>query len=283
MMSINDKSIVILGGKGMLGTDIQKSFRQKNFDIKVLDLPEFDITNHIQLKEAVTDSQIIINCAAYTNVDGAESEGELAYKINAEAVGQLGNIAKEMNKWILHISTDFVFDGCLDRAYVENDKTNPLNTYGKTKLAGEQLLIQSGCKYCVLRIEWTYGKAGNNFVSKIVEYARKNKMLKVVDDQIGSPTATVEVAAVVCKMLEKKPEGIFHFASSGYVSRYKMAEFVFDKLSMDNNLMPCKTKDFQTPAKRPLNSRFNCSKIVDLLGIKIEHWEGPLEIYLRKL
>ena len=282
-MSINDTSIVILGGKGMLGTDIQKSFRQKNFNIKVLDLPEFDITNPIQLKEAVKDAQIIINCAAYTNVDGAESESDLVYKVNAEAVGRLGNIARQTNQWILHVSTDFVFDGCLDRAYIETDETNPVNTYGKTKLSGEQLLIQSGCKYCILRIEWTYGEAGNNFVSKIIQYAGKNKKIKIVDDQIGSPTATVEVAAAICKLLEKRPEGIFHFASSGYVSRYKMAEFVFDKLSMDVNLMPCKTKDFQTPAKRPLNSRFNCSKIVDLLGIKNERWEGPLERYLRQL
>jgi len=282
-MSIDDTNIIILGGKGMLGTDIQKVCRQKNFNIKVLDLPELDITNHVQLREAIKDSQIVINCAAYTNVDGAENESELAYKINAEAVGQLGNIAKEMNKWILHISTDFVFDGSLDRPYIETDETNPVNTYGKTKLAGEQLLIQSGCKYCIIRIEWTYGEAGNNFISKIVQYAGNNKMLKVVDDQVGSPTATVEVAAAICKALENRPEGIFHFASSGYVSRYKMAEFVFDKLSMDVNLMPCKTKEFQTPAERPLNSRFNCSKIADMLGIEIERWESPLEKYLKQL
>jgi dTDP-4-dehydrorhamnose reductase len=282
-MSVNGTSIIILGGKGMLGTDVQRICRQQGFSVKVFDLPEFDITNYVQLKEAIKDSHIIINCAAYTNVDGAESEGELAYKINAEAVGLLGNIARETNTWILHISTDFVFDGCLDRAYIETDVANPVNTYGKTKLAGEQLLIQSGCKYCILRIEWTYGIAGNNFVSKIVQYAGKNKMLKVVDDQIGSPTATVEVAAALCKALEKRPEGIFHFASSGYVSRYKMAEFVFDKLSMDVNLMPCKTKEFQTPAERPLNSRFDCSKIIDLLGVEIEHWKGPLERYLGQL
>ena len=282
-MSINDTSIIILGGKGMLGTDIHRICRQQGFRVKAFDLPEFDITNPIQLEEAIKDSQIIINCAAYTNVDGAESEGELAYKINAEAVGQLGDIARETNKWILHISTDFVFDGCLDRAYVETDATNPVNTYGKTKLAGEQLLIQSSCKYCIIRVEWTYGVAGNNFVSKIIQYAGKNMMLKVVDDQIGSPTSTVEIATTICKVLEKRPEGIFHFASSGYVSRYKMAEFVFDKLSMDVNLIPCKTKDFKTPAERPLNSRFDCSKIVDVLGIEIKSWEGPLERFIRQL
>ena len=282
-MSMNDTSIIILGGKGMLGADIQKICRQQGFGVIVFDLPEFDITNPIQLEETVKDSRIIINCAAYTNVDGAESEGELAYKINAEAVGRLGNIARQTNKWILHISTDFVFDGRLDRAYIETDNTNPINMYGKTKLAGEQFLIQSDCKYCILRIEWTNGVAGRNFVSKIIQYAEKNKMLKIVDDQIGSPTATVEVADAICKLLEVRPEGIFHYASSGYVSRYKMAEFVFDKLSMDVNLMPCKTNDFQTPAERLLNSRFDCSKITDLLGIEIEHWEGPLERYLRQL
>ena len=138
----------------------------------------------------------MINCAAYTNVDGAESQKELAHRVNGEAVGQLGRLAAERGKWVLHFSTDFVFDGELDRPYAETDAPNPINEYGRSKLAGERLLAQSGCSHCIVRLEWTYGTHGNNFVTKIIERARASGQLKVVDDQVGSPTATTEVAAV---------------------------------------------------------------------------------------
>jgi dTDP-4-dehydrorhamnose reductase len=267
----------------MLGTDLAGICKQQGFDVKVFDLPEFDITNSQQLKQAVGAADIIVNCAAYTNVDGAESETELAYQVNAAAVGRLGDIAKDADKWVLHISTDFVFDGRLNTPYVETDVPNPINAYGKTKLAGEQLLGESGCRHCIIRLEWTYGFAGNNFVTKIIRRAKTDKTLKVVDDQVGSPTATTEVANVICKLLQKKPEGIYHFASAGYVSRYEMAKFIFDKLSLDVNLLPCKTSDFVSDAKRSLNSRFDCRKIKTLLDEKIEPWQVPLEHFLRQL
>ncbi len=282
-MVTNDTRIAILGGRGMLGTDLVKIYRQEGFDVKVFDLPEFDITNFRQLKEAVDSATIIINCAAYTTVDGAESEAELAYQVNAEAVGRLGAFVKEADAWLLHISTDFVFDGKLDRPYLETDTPNPINEYGKTKLAGEHLLAQTGCRHCIIRVEWTYGSAGNNFISKLIQRAKTDKELKVVDDQIGSPTATTEVANIICKLLRIKPVGMFHFASVGYVSRYEMAEFIFDKLSMDVNLLPCKTSDYVTAAARPLNSRFDCSKIEALLDEPIKSWQVPLEQFLRQL
>ena len=282
-MASHDTGIFILGGKGMLGTDLAKTCEQQGFSVKILDLPEFDITDYQHLEKTLETAKIIINCAAYTDVDGAESNPDLAYKVNAEAAGQLGVIAREHNKWILHISTDFVFGGRLDRPYIETDPANPINTYGKTKLSGEQLLAQSGCKHCILRIEWTYGSAGKNFVTKLIKRAKAGDILKVVDDQIGSPTATTEVAKVICAFLSQKPEGIYHFASADYVSRFEMAQFIFDKLSMDVNLLSCKTSDYSSAAARPLNSRFNCSKIATLLDEPIEHWQGPLERFLRNI
>jgi len=279
-MATNDTKIAILGGRGMLGTDLAKICRREDFDVKVFDLPEFDITNSRQLKQAVGSAKIIVNCAAYTNVDGAESEAELAYLVNAEAVGRLGALVKDANAWLLHVSTDFVFDGQLDRPYVETDPTDPINEYGKTKLAGEQLLGYSGCHYCIMRIEWTYGATGNNFITKLIQRAKTDKVLKVVDDQIGSPTATTEVAKVICELLRIKPTGVFHFASAGYVSRYEMAKFILDNLSIDVTLLPCKTSDFVTAAERPLNSRFDCSKIKALLDEPIELWQVSLEYFL---
>ncbi len=266
-MVTNDTRIAILGGRGMLGADLARICRQEDFDVTVFDLPEFDITNSQQLKEALDTAKTIVNCAAYTNVDGAESEAELAYQVNSEAVGRLGALVKDADAWLLHVSTDFVFDGRSDRPYVETDPPNPINEYGKTKLAGEQLLGHSGCHHCIIRIEWTYGAAGNNFVTKLIKRAKTDKTLKVVDDQIGSPTATTEVAKVICELLRIKPKGVFHFASAGYVSRYEMAKFMFDNLSIDVTLLACKTSDYVSAAVRPLNSRFDCSKIEALLPL----------------
>jgi len=282
-MATNTTRIAILGGKGMLGTDLASACRQQGFDPIVLDLPDFDITNGDHLRQAVSNAEMIVNCAAYTNVDGAESEAELAHQVNAEAVGRLGAIARDADKWVLHISTDFVFDGRSDRPYIETDIPNPINTYGKTKLAGEQLLAQTGCRHCIIRVEWTYGSAGNNFVAKLMQRVEAGQAIKVVDDQTGSPTATTEVARAICNLLGKKPEGIYHFASAGYATRFEMAKFIFDKLSIDTEPRACKTSDFPSPATRPLNSRFDCSKITRLLDGPIEPWQVPLERFLRQL
>jgi dTDP-4-dehydrorhamnose reductase len=282
-MASDENTVVILGGKGMLGTDLAGICLREGYDVTILDLPEFDITNQQQLKQAVPPKGIIINCAAYTNVDGAENQAALAYNVNADSAGRLGAFVRQADGWLLHISTDFVFDGQLDMPYCESDSPKPINTYGKSKLAGEVLLGRTGCRNCILRVEWTYGSGGNNFVSKMIQRARTGDTLKVVDDQTGSPTATTEVAKVICKLVHKKPEGIFHFASAGYVSRYIMARFIFDKLDMDVNLLPCKTSDYKSAAQRPLNSRFDCKKITAFLGEPIEPWQKPLEAFLRNL
>jgi dTDP-4-dehydrorhamnose reductase len=282
-MAVEGTRIAVLGGRGMLGSDFVKVCRQQELEPIVYDLPEFDITNNNQLQQAVGGAEIIVNCAAYTNVDGAESQAELANCVNAEAVGQLGATVRKAGKWVLHISTDFVFDGYSDQPYVETDHPNPINTYGKTKLAGEQLLAGSGCDYCIVRVEWTYGSAGNNFVTKLIQRAKLQDTLKVVDDQTGSPTSTAEAAKAIYKLLREQPKGIYHFSSTGYVTRYGMAEFILDRLSLNVNLAPCKTSDFPSPATRPLNSRFDCSKIACLLNEPIEHWQAPLELFLRQL
>ncbi len=282
-MAAGNTRIAILGGKGMLGSDLAPACGQQRFDPVILDLPEFDITNADQVRQAVSDAEMIVNCAAYTNVDGAESESELAHRINAEAVGRLAVIARDAGKWLLHISTDFVFDGRSNTPYTETDPAHPINEYGKSKLAGERLLAETGCRHCIVRVEWTYGLAGNNFVTKLMQRARTGNALKVVDDQVGSPTATTEVSKAVCELLPQQPEGLFHFAAAGYVSRHEMAKFVVDKLAMDIDVLPCKTSDFQSPAARPLNSRFDCSKIQGLLSEPIEHWQTPLERFLGQL
>ena len=277
------EQIAILGGKGMLGTDLARAFKERRDQAAVFDLPEFDITRQEDLERIAGEYPLIINCAAYTNVDGAQSESDIAYKINAQAVGELGAAAKKTGARGLHISTDFVFDGESDTPYVETDKPNPINEYGKSKLAGEQLLVESGCGHCIMRVEWTYGSAGNNFVSKLIRLAKERTKMSVVADQVGSPTATIQAAVAICELADKKANGLFHFAAAGYVSRYEMAKFVFDKLGIDIDLKSCKTSDFECAAVRPLNSCFDCSKIQELLDKPIENWQVVLERYLRQL
>lgn len=268
--------------KECLGTDLAAACENGGYDTVVFDLPEFDIANPQHLREALKNTKTVINCAAYTNVEKAESEADLAYKINAHAVGVLGEIAKKNGVWVLHISTDFVFDGRSNKPYVETDKPNPINTYGGSKLAGEELLVESGCLNCIMRLEWTYGLKGNNFVSKLIAAAKQRPELSVVDDQKGSPTATTEAAEAICKLLEKKPQGLFHFAAGGYVSRFGMADFIFEKLNLPVRLKSCKTSDYPSAAARPFNSCFDCGKITALLGEPIENWQEPLERFLKR-
>lgn len=283
-MTDNPKTMVLLGGRGMLGTDLEKAARLSGYDVKVYDLPEFDITDFDQLAEAVGHSDVIVNCAAYTNVDGAESNAQMAHSVNAEAVGRLGQLARENDSYVLHISTDFVFDGQKKTPYIESDPVNPLSVYGNTKYQGEQLLAQTDCRHCIIRVQWTYGAAGNNFVSKMIELGKSGTELKVLDDQVGSPTATTAIATAICELLKLKdmPIGLFHYAASGYVNRYEQARFIFEKLGIDVRMVPCKTSDYVTAAKRPLNSRFNCQKIQKLLTEPIRDWQSQLEEFLEQ-
>lgn len=280
------KMIVVLGANGMLGTDLIKVLEQSGHRTQALDLPDFDISDPAQLKAAVDTADIIVNCAAYTNVEKAESDEQLAYKVNADAPGMLGTLAAEKGIPVIYISTDFVFDGTLDRPYTEQDPTNAISVYGASKLAGEQQLLASGAKACIIRVQWTYGHAGTNFIKKLFEFAQMRDTLKVVDDQIGSPTATIEVASTICQIIAIDgdfPQGIFHFAAGGYVSRYEMAKFVFETRGLDTVITPCKSDEFKTAAARPLNSRFNCKKIETLIGKKIKPWQQPLADFTKQL
>ena len=162
----------------------------------------------------------------------------------------------------------------------------PLGVYGASKLKGEQRLQASGCQSCIVRVQWTYGPAGNNFIKKILERAASGQSLKVVDDQVGAPTSTLEVSQALAELLlrpEGLPQGLFHFAAAGYVSRFEVAQYLVDKKGLDVQVSPCKSHEFVCPAERPLNSRFNCEKISALLADPIKPWQIPLDEYLESL
>jgi dTDP-4-dehydrorhamnose reductase len=248
----SSEKIVLLGARGMLGSEVYSLFTDKN--ITALDLPEFDITNKSLLEKTIEGANIVINCAAYTDVEKAESQADLAFKVNAEAVGNLAELAGRNNAYVIHISTDFVFDGKKNTPYLETDPANPINAYGKSKLQGELLLTQKHNLFSIIRVQWTYGKSGNNFIAKLVSLSRQKNSLKVVDDQLGSPTWTLEAAKAIREFIVKKPQGLFHFAAAGSASRYEMAKFVFEKLKLNTEIVPCISSEFKTAAQRPLNS-----------------------------
>ena len=257
--------IIILGGRGMLGTDLAAVLTAAGRSVRVLDLPECDVRNPAHLDAAVAEGGVIVNCAAYTNVDKAESEPELAQQVNALAPAELGRLAKIRDAYVLHISTDFVFDGSLDRPYTETDIPRPLSVYGATKLAGEQLLDASGCRHATVRVQWTYGAAGNHFLNKLAERARAGGVVRVVADQFGAPTWTRDVSTALLAVLDRQTTGLYHFAAAGYASRFEVAQQLAAALKLPARLEPCQTSDFPAPAQRPLNSRFNCAKIDALL------------------
>lgn len=267
----------------MLGSDLAEVLQAKGCAVKILDLPEWDITNLDHLREGLAGVKAAVNCAAFTNVDAAEDQKNNAFSVNAEAVGRLGEWAERHDVFIAHISTDFVFDGQGKRPWSETDIPKPVNVYGESKLAGEQALTKTGCRNLIMRVQWSYGQKGNNFISKILERAKNNQALKIVDDQIGAPTWTRDMSYALSALLAKQKTGLYHFAGAGYASRFETAKFVLDTLRLPNKLTACRSDEFATRAVRPLNSRFNLDKIQAELEYPIRSWQEALQEYLGQL
>jgi dTDP-4-dehydrorhamnose reductase len=279
-MSCNN--VAVLGSKGMLGTEVCSLLSEKQIKVHSYDLPEFDITNTDQLENALAGVDTVINCAAFTDVDAAEDKAEQAMRINADAVGYIGYMAAKKKINVYHVSTDFVFDGRSASAYSENDLPNPVNTYGKTKLKGEELLEKSGCCWSIIRVQWSYGRAGSNFVSKIVNKAKTTDELKIVDDQIGAPTWTRDMAKAIIALMEKNSTGLYHFANCGFVSRFQVAKYIKNFLHLNCTFVPCKSSEFDTAAERPKNTRFDISKIQSQLSYNIPVWQDSMSVFLKK-
>ncbi len=277
------KKLAILGGNGMLGSDLRIAAVASGWTVQIYDLPDFQITNSRQLEKAIESCDCVVNCAAYTAVDKAETEPELCEAVNALAVGELGRIAATAGKYVIHISTDFVFGDLADSPQSETDLTNPLSVYGRTKLHGEQLLAASGCHHAIIRIEWTYGRHGNNFISKILALAAERESLKVISDQTGAPTATSDVARAILCFLDNKPDGLYHFAADGFASRYEVAEFIVRQSQLETSVLPCLSDAFPTPAVRPKNSKFNCKKIDRILSFKRPRWQDTLADFINAI
>lgn len=279
-------NILVAGGNGQLGSEIKEiASSYSNYNFLFTDITDLDITDFKNVSDLISnnDINIIINCAAYTAVDRAESEPNLADKINHLAVQNFGKLAKTNNIKLIHISTDYVFDGEKDRPYIEDDSTNPNSVYGKTKLLGELALKRiNPANSIIIRTSWVYSKFGNNFIKTILNLSSKKKVLNIVSDQIGSPTNASDLAITILDILSKiqfKGVEVFHYSNEGSCSWYEFAKTFFEIKRISTNINMANSKEFKTLAKRPSYSVLNSAKIKNKFNIKIPRWEESLKKY----
>lgn len=274
-------NIWITGADGQLG----RALRDKSFsplDELFFTDRELDITDPAAVADFVDRREIdtIVNCAAYTAVDAAERDEQQALAINRDGPAILAALCREQGLFLLHISTDYVFDGRADAPYNERVAPSPLSAYGRSKLAGEQAVRRSGCLYMILRTSWLYSLRGNNFPNTILRLAAENATLRVVDDQVGSPTFAGDLADAICRVLSTddlpEHEGVYHYANAGACSRYELARELLEIRSLPTELLPVKTSDFPTLAPRPSYSALDSGKLRDRFGIEIPDWRDAL-------
>lgn len=275
-------TILVLGANGMLGNDLIKTLGLRH---KVVgkDFNDFDITNKEITRKEILDilPQIVVNSAGFTNVDGCETEAENAFLVNAEGTKNVALACKEGKIKLVHISTDYVFDGKKGKPYLEDDTPNPLNIYGKSKLKGEQYIKEITDDFLVVRTEWLYGEKGNNFVSTILKLAGVEKELRVVDDQIGSPTYTKDLAYAIGVLLEHNLKGVYHVTNRGTCSWYEFALKILESARIEDvKVNPISSKTYNRPAERPAYSALNCSKFEKETGFTLRPWEDALAEYL---
>lgn len=273
--------ILITGANGMLAKAVKDEF--KNDELICTDVEELDITNFEAVEKFVYDNKpdLVINCAAYTAVDKAEEQEELAYKINAIGPKNLAIAAEKNNAILVHISTDYVFGGDkpVDEYYSEDDEKNPQAVYGTTKLAGEKFIEENCSKYYIFRTAWLYGE-GNNFVRTMIKLSENHEEVSVVNDQHGSPTYAVDLASIIHQAIDKKiPFGAYNATNIGYTTWYDFTRKIYEIKNIQCKVKPVTSEKFPRPAKRPLNSQMTKDKLLNN-GIKIPTYEEALKRYL---
>ena len=278
--------ILITGANGMLAKAVRERFKEHELiltDVVGTEL-SLDITNSEEVKEFVSNVKpdVIINCAAYTAVDKAESEEELARKINSDGPKNLAIVANQNNCKLVHISTDYVFGGdlSLEEIYKEDDKKAPVTAYGRTKLAGEEAIEENTKDFYIFRTAWLYGD-GKNFVRTMLKFGKEKEEVSVVYDQHGSPTYAVDLADIIYQALEKEiPYGIYHTTNLGFTTWYDFTKKIYEIAGISCRVNPVTSEQFASAAKRPANSMLSKEKILEA-GITVPSWEDALERYLK--
>lgn len=280
--------ILILGKSGQVGSALEKALGAKSvaLDVDEINLIQPDFTDRLSVLFQQHDFTTIINAAAYTAVDKAESERDLAMRINGTAVGELARWCKTHDVRLVHYSTDYVFDGSGTHARKEDELPAPLSVYGESKLLGEQLIANSGADYMIFRTSWVYDATGKNFLNTMRKLFHEREEVRVVDDQIGAPTFAKHLAEGTIAALEKFQRGIYHLCAGGNASWHGFAQSILALASAHESGIKCKqvqpipTSEYPTPARRPANSRLDCSKAREILGVVMPAWqEGLKECY----
>jgi dTDP-4-dehydrorhamnose reductase len=251
--------VLVTGADGQLGYDVVKKLNEENIEHIGVDKEDFDLTNEKETKNFILNYQpdVIVHCAAYTDVDKAEVERELCYKVNVEGTKYVAKSAKESKAKMLYISTDYVFDGQGEESFEVTDQPNPINYYGETKFQGEQEVQNLLDKYFIVRTSWVFGEHGDNFVKTMLELGKERDEISVVADQYGSPTYTGDLAELVVEMIETSKYGVYHATNEGFYSWYEFAKEIFRAADMDVTVKPVSSEEFKTKAKRPKNSRLS--------------------------
>ena len=276
-------NILITGANGQLGTELRNRSFSLLDDVFYTDVEELDITNFKAICSFIENHDIdtIINCAAYTAVEQAEEDEEKAMKLNCEAVANLANAAERLGCLLVHVSTDYVFDGTADHPYTEEDATNPQSVYGKTKLAGEQAIKESGCIYLIIRTAWLYSGYGHNFVKTISRLASEREEIKVVNDQWGTPTYAGDLAEAIIRIMEQEDlpelEGIYNFTNEGACTWYDFAKEIVALSGSACKVLPVSTAEYPSKVKRPAYSVLDKTKIKEAFNLEIRDWREALK------
>lgn len=273
--------ILVLGHKGMLGTDLMA--RLGGHILTGKDVDDFDITSAADCRDVIDECgpDIVINAAAFTDVDGCETREETAFAVNAEGVKNVALACRDGNIRIIHFSTDYVFDGTGGRPYREDDPCNPINAYGRSKLQGELYLKELSCNYTLVRTSWLYGRHGKNFIKAILQRAKNSQKLEVVTDQVGSPTYTPDLAGAVQVLAEGGHTGTFHVTNRGTCSWYEFARRALDLSGFENvEIKPITSDLLERKAMRPKNSMLSGEKFAGATGRMLRFWQIALRDYL---
>ena len=277
--------ILITGAKGQLGYDFQRLFDEIKEEYIATDVDDLDITNIEKVREFVKDKDItlIINCAAYNNVDKAEYEVELCKKLNTYAPRDLATVAKEIEAEYITYSTDFVFDGEKKASYTEEDTPNPLSVYGRSKYEGEKEVLRVKPDSFVVRTSWVFGISNNNFNKQVISWSKNREELSIVDDQISSPTYSKDLAYYSWELIKTKKYGLYHLSNAGEISKYDQAKYVLEQIGWQGKLNRAKTKDFNLKAKRAEFTKLDSSKLEKAIGKKIPSWQNGIDRFLEEM
>lgn len=277
--------ILITGANGQLGHDFQRLFDELELEYIATDYKELDITNIEEVREFVKGKTFshIINCAAYNNVDKAESEKDKAFALNTYAPRDLAKVARETGAVFVTYSTDFVFEGTKESPYTEEDRPNPPSVYARSKYEGENLTLSEYESSFVIRTSWVFGIANNNFNKQVMGWSEGRDKLNIVDDQTSVPTYSKDLAEFSWKLIKTKQYGLYHLSNDGEASKYDQAKYVLDSIGWNGKLGTSKTIDFNLPAKRSKYSKISSEKAEKIIGKKMPNWKSAIDRFLEEL